>query len=395
MPSGSKDYYKTLQVDPHAESEVIEAAFKRLAHKYHPDKSRASDATARMQELIAAYEVLRDPIKRRQYDQGRVSRSSGLEGDFEEERRRREEAERSDRRAQGEAREARRRAAEAQRMREEAEAARWRAQAEAEAARRYAEGENRKRREAETAGHGAEGERPREGESKAAGHDAQDVLREGTWPDERQRHAKGTQPSESTGQDRERDGLGSKAPKQDNRAGVRNGEATAPRSAKPGVRHGRVSQGRSWMVPVLLTLIVASAIYYFSWQYVTRRLAAEEVRVAQDLHSATSPIGNDGDSDIASFYAFDSPPRPARKPAPEYPEVALVTGAEGTVWVEVTIDENGRVIAARVVRSTAIQVLNEAAREAAMKWLFTAAKLHGVPVKSRISIPFEFSVRDR
>lgn len=61
--------YQTLQVDPYADPEVIEAAFKRLAFKYHPDRSQENDAPARMRELIAARDVLIEPTRRRAYDQ--------------------------------------------------------------------------------------------------------------------------------------------------------------------------------------------------------------------------------------------------------------------------------------------------------------------------------------
>jgi hypothetical protein len=61
-----RSLYEILQVDPRAEPEVLEAAFRRLARKYHPDISRTSDE--RMKELNAAYEVLRDPARRAEYD---------------------------------------------------------------------------------------------------------------------------------------------------------------------------------------------------------------------------------------------------------------------------------------------------------------------------------------
>ncbi|MDX2051993.1 MAG: DnaJ domain-containing protein [Polyangiaceae bacterium] len=63
--------YKILQVDPSAEREVIEAAYRRLASKYHPDKDPSPDATARMKELNGAYEVLKDPERRAEYDRQR------------------------------------------------------------------------------------------------------------------------------------------------------------------------------------------------------------------------------------------------------------------------------------------------------------------------------------
>jgi uncharacterized protein YbaR (Trm112 family) len=60
--------YQVIQVDPYADPDVIEAAFKRLALKYHPDRSTQRDAAAKMRELIEARDVLVDKQKRRAYD---------------------------------------------------------------------------------------------------------------------------------------------------------------------------------------------------------------------------------------------------------------------------------------------------------------------------------------
>ncbi|TEU11887.1 MAG: hypothetical protein E3J21_22510 [Anaerolineales bacterium] len=68
------DYYKILQIDPKAEPEVIEAAYRRLARKYHPDVNKSPDAVQRMQQINVAYEVLRDPAKRAEYDRARLRR---------------------------------------------------------------------------------------------------------------------------------------------------------------------------------------------------------------------------------------------------------------------------------------------------------------------------------
>lgn len=62
------DPYEVLQVSKKAEPEVIDAAYRRLARKYHPDVDRRPTATARMQEINRAYEILRDPIERSRYD---------------------------------------------------------------------------------------------------------------------------------------------------------------------------------------------------------------------------------------------------------------------------------------------------------------------------------------
>ncbi len=65
MAGYQKDYYHALQVDPEAEPEVIQAAYRRLAHKHHPD---IGGDDARMQELNEAYAVLVDPDRRADYD---------------------------------------------------------------------------------------------------------------------------------------------------------------------------------------------------------------------------------------------------------------------------------------------------------------------------------------
>ena len=61
------DYYAVLQVDPQAEKEVIQAAYRRLAAKYYPDVDPSLGASERMKLLNAAYEVLSDPEKRKAY----------------------------------------------------------------------------------------------------------------------------------------------------------------------------------------------------------------------------------------------------------------------------------------------------------------------------------------
>lgn len=66
-----EDFYKILQVDPSAEQEVIEGAYRRLAQKYHPDRNSAPDATARMSKINEAYEELKDPARRAAFDRAR------------------------------------------------------------------------------------------------------------------------------------------------------------------------------------------------------------------------------------------------------------------------------------------------------------------------------------
>jgi DnaJ domain len=70
------DPYKVLQVDPEAEDEVIEAAYRRLAKKYHPDVSPGPDAQERMVRINQAWEMLKEPVRRAAVDRART-RSAG------------------------------------------------------------------------------------------------------------------------------------------------------------------------------------------------------------------------------------------------------------------------------------------------------------------------------
>src|SRR5581483_266101 len=67
--AGPPDYYEILQVSPNADDEVIQAAFKRLALKWHPDRRPGDPSAAEWMTLLnTAYAVLSDPEKRKAYD---------------------------------------------------------------------------------------------------------------------------------------------------------------------------------------------------------------------------------------------------------------------------------------------------------------------------------------
>lgn len=65
------DAYKVLQVDPEAEDEVIKAAYRRLARKYHPDLAFGPEAATRMAAINAAWDLVGEPVARAAYDRSR------------------------------------------------------------------------------------------------------------------------------------------------------------------------------------------------------------------------------------------------------------------------------------------------------------------------------------
>jgi curved DNA-binding protein len=64
-----KEYYKVMGVASTATDKEIKHAYRRLARKYHPDISKETNAEEHFKEVGEAYEVLKDPEKRKVYDQ--------------------------------------------------------------------------------------------------------------------------------------------------------------------------------------------------------------------------------------------------------------------------------------------------------------------------------------
>jgi len=63
-----RDYYKVMGVDQTASADEIKKAYRVLARKFHPDVSKEQNAEDKFKELGEAYEVLKDPEKREEYD---------------------------------------------------------------------------------------------------------------------------------------------------------------------------------------------------------------------------------------------------------------------------------------------------------------------------------------
>jgi protein TonB len=93
------------------------------------------------------------------------------------------------------------------------------------------------------------------------------------------------------------------------------------------------------------------------------------------------------------FYAFTQRPVVIEPVEPEYPELALETYSQGTVHVQVNVDETGRVIRAVILKSDAVSILEEAALEAARKTRFRPAKQRDVPVKATVVLPYVFRIK--
>lgn len=77
----SRDYYDILGVSRSASDQEIKKAFRKMAHEYHPDKSKGNEE--KFKEVNEAYQVLSDSEKRRAYDQfGRAGPGTGGSSGF-------------------------------------------------------------------------------------------------------------------------------------------------------------------------------------------------------------------------------------------------------------------------------------------------------------------------
>lgn len=69
VAAGKRDYYEVLAVERDASPEQLKKAYRRAAHKYHPDRNSDPQAEQSFKEASEAYQILSDPAMRQRYDQ--------------------------------------------------------------------------------------------------------------------------------------------------------------------------------------------------------------------------------------------------------------------------------------------------------------------------------------
>ncbi|MND90414.1 Gram-negative bacterial tonB protein [compost metagenome] len=85
--------------------------------------------------------------------------------------------------------------------------------------------------------------------------------------------------------------------------------------------------------------------------------------------------------------SFVTPP-----PAPRYPSTARRRNQQGTVRVEVCLDDRGQQLELKLTQSSGVQSLDDAALEAVKSWRFRPEIVDGRAVPSRVEIPIEFAL---
>jgi periplasmic protein TonB len=89
------------------------------------------------------------------------------------------------------------------------------------------------------------------------------------------------------------------------------------------------------------------------------------------------------------FVPYEKEPTVVKKVEPKYPEIALRAGLEGNVFLKVWVTKEGKVREAVIIKSDA-EIFNQAAKDAALQWVFTPAVMQKGPVAVWVSIPFRF-----
>lgn len=96
------------------------------------------------------------------------------------------------------------------------------------------------------------------------------------------------------------------------------------------------------------------------------------------------------DEEIAmsvSIKELDAPPKPVKQVQPAVP--ADLVGVQASIQVGFLIDENGKVINTRIVKSTN-NALDQVAMDCVAQWQFEAGKKNGNPVAVRVVVPMRF-----
>ena len=100
-------------------------------------------------------------------------------------------------------------------------------------------------------------------------------------------------------------------------------------------------------------------------------------------NTAFAPVG------AKAVASVEKPPVAIKKACPVYPSEMTDLGIHGTATVEMTVGTDGRVSAVKLLDATERE-FGDRAVVAAQLWMFTPGTANGVPIVSKVRVPFEF-----
>jgi len=95
--------------------------------------------------------------------------------------------------------------------------------------------------------------------------------------------------------------------------------------------------------------------------------AGENVGAGAGAPEITNDMVIEDDGPPPDFVPVEKQPVPIKNPPPAYPEIARRAGVEGTVWVKIWVDKEGKAKKAQVIKSDA-ELFNQNAIDAALQW---------------------------
>lgn len=125
----------------------------------------------------------------------------------------------------------------------------------------------------------------------------------------------------------------------------------------------------------------------------------QTIATQTEMSEAVGPIG-EGSGEIRiedegpppDFVPFEKEPVAIKRVNPVYPEIARRAGVEGTVYVKIWVDKEGKVRKAEILKSDA-DIFNQAAIDAVTQWVFTPALMKSGPVSVWVSVPLRFKLQ--
>jgi len=132
--------------------------------------------------------------------------------------------------------------------------------------------------------------------------------------------------------------------------------------------------------------------------------ADQTLATQQEMSEAVSPIAELAQSAIEDiqieeddvpppdFVPFEKEPVVIRRVEPIYPEFAQKAGLEGSVYVNIWVDKEGKVRDVKILKSDS-DIFNQAVIDACKQWLFSPAMMKNGPVAVWVAVPFRFSMQ--
>jgi len=124
--------------------------------------------------------------------------------------------------------------------------------------------------------------------------------------------------------------------------------------------------------------------------YARRATALQKVDIEKE--TATKPPAEPGKPDSDGYYHVGGDlAGPRRFGNPTYPPDANAAGISGAVQLEISLNEQGIITDARIVRS--VPLLDDAALKAVREWRYDPVVVNGKPVPARMIVTVNFSLR--